>query len=652
MNILKSLEIKKVRQKGLIENKKLAIGVSIVVFCIITALMISFIMSVSTTSIANIQLFPGGDRSVGWSYYDASGNTGHEQLNEFGYLDRISGIDSLTVAAERIMTENLPNAYLYFQYYNQLISVYLDGKLLYSDIFETPKDKIVFLAPEASAFDDQLKTTYVSLPSGYTGKKLTIITYNMPDIAEANSAFPSFPELCNDSTFSAISITSTAKDFVVCGMFALTTIVLLIMIIYGEVTGDAQWYSLLLAIYFFSMTVKCGYESIAASYNIGVNLLGYLFSDCSSMFLLLFCACYMRKRFRIVLNCATLLHRTAVIALTVHNARSGFFYKTNNNGILEFGLLMLFVIFCILEWNSKKQFFSTLGKSLLVLSGCYIGSMVGFYVLMPETDFGLQLYMPFSSLVVGHPVAFNGLLSDGLAISGMMAVLQRFLQANAAQRTEQRMLALKNEIMVSNFHNMEVSMQKTEEQRHELKHHIAALQILLHDRQIEKAETYLKNIDQAVNSSMAKHYTSNLLINAVLNDFAAKTKDQAVRFEAEAVVAPELCINDNDLCSLLYNMLDNALYACSRIMEGERWIQVKLKLKGKFLTIVCSNSKVGEIIEDEKGNIITTHLDSLNHGYGMAVMRKICESYHSILLVEYTEDNFTVRTNLRLPDAC
>lgn len=652
MNVMKCFKEKRVRQKQLFQNKKLAIAGSIVIFMIITACIIAFIIKVSTPRNTNIVLFPGDGRNVGWSYYDAEGNIGQEEMDEFGFLEGISGIDTWTVASERVMTEDLTNAYLYFEYMNRLISVYLDGRLLYSDIFEAPKDKIVFLNPDPSDFKDELKTIYISLPSGYTGKKLTVITYYSPEPKEDSLIFPSFPELCNDDTISAISITSTAKDFVVCGMFALTAVVLLVMVIYGAVTGGAQWYSVLLAIYFFCLTVKSGYVSEAASYSIGINLPGYLLSDCSSIFLLLFCASYIRRSFRIVLNCAILFYGTAMVALTVYNAQSGYLYETNNKGLLEFCLLLVFVILSIVEWKSKKQFFSILGKSLLVLSGCYIGTMASFYVLMHETDLGLQLYMPFSSLVAGHPVAFNRLLSDGLAIAGIIAVLQRFLQANAAGRTEQRMLALKNEIMRTNFQNMETSMKKTEEQRHELKHHIAALTILLHDGQIEKAETYLKNMDQAVDSSMAKHYTSNLLINALLNDFAAKAKDQSVRFEAEATAAPELGMSDNDLCSLLYNMLDNALYACSKISEGERWIQFKLKIKGNFLTIVCINSKAGEILADDNGNIVTTHSDSLNHGYGMAVMRKICETYHSILLVEHTKDRFTVRTNLRLPDVC
>lgn len=176
------------------------------------------------------------------------------------------------------------------------------------------------------------------------------------------------------------------------------------------------------------------------------------------------------------------------------------------------------------------------------------------------------------------------------------------------------------------------------------------MQILLKNGDVCKAGEYLEKITEAVDEAGMQRYTENILVNAILNDEIKKAAACDIKTEADIVVPRELSLDDHDLCSLLYNMLDNAIDACARMPAGKkRWINFRIHKKGHFLIVLCRNSKSGSIVTGDGGYITTSKKNRAGHGYGLPVMREICEKYHSVLLVEFYEDSFTVKTNLRLP---
>lgn len=631
-------------------GSRLLFAASLALLCLAIILTVVFFSICSNPRVKSVLLYPGGGSHPGWRYYDADGNTGWEVFDEYGYLSGIAGADKSALAAERIMTEDLPDAHLYFEYVDELISVYLDGELLYSDLPGTPAQGVTFLTPDADGFSAQPRTTLVSLPGDYTGRRLTVVTYLSPELSGVSHAFTAYPTLRSDQTIKSMPLAGSVGPLVVCGVLAAVTAAILVLLVYGAANGAAQWPSLLLALYFFSAMVKCAYNTEAAMNSIGTNLAAYLISAFPASFLLLFCACYMRKSFRITMLCAALADAASITALTVRNANAGLFYEANYSGWLSFALLSLFLLFCVLEWKAGKPFFKVICMDLLALFGVYLLFMLGAYTLFPGTDMGAQFYLPFSALFNGYPRGVHSLLSNGIAIAGAAAVFLRFLRDDAAQRSKSSILALKNEAMLHHIRSMESAVRQDKEQRHEMRHHIAALRILLKDGESEKAAAYLDRWSGTTEAIETKAYTGHTLVNAILSEAEARAHQDGIDFTAEINVSEPLTIHDNDLCSLVYNMLDNALYAAGQSPQEKRRVHIVMKTKDRFLAIRCGNSKTGSVITDEHGAIHTSRRDGSGHGYGLSVMQKVCEAYHSILLVEHTGDSFTVSTNLRMPD--
>lgn len=157
---------------------------------------------------------------------------------------------------------------------------------------------------------------------------------------------------------------------------------------------------------------------------------------------------------------------------------------------------------------------------------------------------------------------------------------------------------------------------------------------------------YLNRLDEQLEQLSPKVYTANPTVNTILQRVAAQTQELGIPFRVTALLPEALPIDEGDLCSFLFNLLDNALEAAAKAPHGE--ITCSLQIRQQYLAIRCENTYDGTVRTDDAGNLLTTKDDSTEHGFGLMKMRSIAEKYGSVLDVSYTESRFTVMTALRL----
>lgn len=99
---------------------------------------------------------------------------------------------------------------------------------------------------------------------------------------------------------------------------------------------------------------------------------------------------------------------------------------------------------------------------------------------------------------------------------------------------------------------------------------------------------------------------------------------------------------------ILQNLLQNALEACRKVSEGERFIVLTGKRKGRFFLIEVKNSFVGEVIFGQDGLPVTTEKeDALMHGIGLSNVRREAEKYMGELEVKINQREFSVTVLLQ-----
>ena len=219
------------------------------------------------------------------------------------------------------------------------------------------------------------------------------------------------------------------------------------------------------------------------------------------------------------------------------------------------------------------------------------------------------------------------------------------LRAQLRIRTQANTLALHNRLVMENYSQMEQSIRSTSLMRHEWKNQVTALRLLAAQKKYEELERSLEQMDSSLEHLSIQRYSGNFTVNVILQNVAARAESLGIKFHASAVLPEELNVTAGDLCSLLINMLDNALEAASRAPK-DREVNFTIKISQGFLAIKCENTYSDLLPAEDSGQFQSTKPDPEHHGIGMTQMQNVVKKYGGILNVSYTEDRFTVQTAL------
>ena len=151
------------------------------------------------------------------------------------------------------------------------------------------------------------------------------------------------------------------------------------------------------------------------------------------------------------------------------------------------------------------------------------------------------------------------------------------------------------------------------QQRHDLRHQLISLQEMAKNNPKE-LESYLNSLMNQIPAS-TKNYCENSIVNAILSHYATICKKQNIQFESKLDV-PTLDNQTTDtiLCAIFSNLLENAVEACMRMEEGERFITIQSKMHYDMLSITMDNSFSGNI--NKKDN---KFLSSKRNDFGIGI---------------------------------
>lgn len=288
-------------------------------------------------------------------------------------------------------------------------------------------------------------------------------------------------------------------------------------------------------------------------------------------------------------------------------------------------LLLLCHIFLNRKRTDKRVFLRVaIAATALVITVYLVSLGIG-------GNFAHELIVEFINIGDCYPLKSVFLITDMLLFICLVSAAYVMFTENAAAEAERKALAIKETAAREAYAALEENTRRSSEFRHEIKNHIMAMSALAHREEHDKLMKYIDKLDGEAVLLNSSSYTEHFLINAILQKYSAKASEAGVRFDGVAVVPPVIGISDEDICSLLMNMLDNALEA-ARIPPAEKpFISVKLRMTGGFFTVVCKNSCGAQLAENADGEYQTSKDDRSAHGFGIKQMRRVAEKYGSRL---------------------
>ncbi|MGX8835666.1 sensor histidine kinase [Amedibacillus sp. YH-ame6] len=188
-------------------------------------------------------------------------------------------------------------------------------------------------------------------------------------------------------------------------------------------------------------------------------------------------------------------------------------------------------------------------------------------------------------------------------------------------------------IDLSNQYNMNLleDLKKEQESYHKLKHdienHLLILETLAATQDIK---SYVNEIKNDVITNRIKVETGNLFVDACLNSKISTYEN--VQIIINAILCNDIHLCDKDICSLLFNILDNAVNAAKE--SSKREVELKMIQNESSLSIRCKNSC------DDEPNFISN--SGNGHGYGLKIIDHIVKTYNGEILKEYANNEFVV----------
>ncbi len=211
------------------------------------------------------------------------------------------------------------------------------------------------------------------------------------------------------------------------------------------------------------------------------------------------------------------------------------------------------------------------------------------------------------------------------------------------RRNKIKFLERKNEVLEENYHFLTQLYQKNEHLYHDMNHHLQMIYHLAKKYDISELMEYVHAISTPINEITDMTWSGVDMVDAILNHTIHEADRQGITLHVNAEFPPNSTIASDDLCVILFNLLDNAMEASLRYMKQtgtSPYVEVTIRRIHQFLIIKIQNPCVPP--RKLFGIFPTTKSDTLHHGIGLRNVREKVEKYNGSLEFEEKNNLFTV----------
>lgn len=153
------------------------------------------------------------------------------------------------------------------------------------------------------------------------------------------------------------------------------------------------------------------------------------------------------------------------------------------------------------------------------------------------------------------------------------------------------------------------------------------IQDLLSNHKYPEAAAALDSFSQTFQKERFHPYCQDNLIQAILEGKKLRAEQYHIQVSYEIFLPDKLSIEITDLCSVFFNLMDNAIEACLQSGSQKPFIRLSTEFSGECLSIYLHNTKNPEQIFKHQ----TTKKESYNplpsHGFGLSIIEDICQKY-------------------------
>lgn len=283
-------------------------------------------------------------------------------------------------------------------------------------------------------------------------------------------------------------------------------------------------------------------------------------------------------------------------------------------------IMVAFMLFVALQGDHSGKMFNRV-SSILAVTGMFCVLMLSEQSVVPLPDDQLITWTIFSVVL-------------------LMAVL--FYRINRQYETEKEIVRLKTdqaEILERDYQTLRRTYADNAKLYHDLHNHIEAIYQCLTGGDIQEAVQYCEELRTPVREISQTVWTGDKAIDYLISSKMALAEQEHIQTEVNIEYPRNTNIRSVDLTTILGNLLDNALEAAEAAPERLRFLHLTVRRINAMLIIKVENG-YGEVPTQENGNLLTSKMDKVFHGWGLKSVQTAAEHYDGVINTEYTDGIF------------
>lgn len=201
------------------------------------------------------------------------------------------------------------------------------------------------------------------------------------------------------------------------------------------------------------------------------------------------------------------------------------------------------------------------------------------------------------------------------------------LQQNHIRITEEQNKLF--EVQIEALHQSERQLESLRSMRHDMKEHDNDILVYLEQNRVDDAIQYLKDCGADIVDYSSETISGNILIDGIISRKKREAEEKQIDFQMDIQIPTTNIIRENDMCAILFNLLDNAIEAQDILpASAHRFIHVTLKSKGSTWLICIKNSCNPKLKIAKDAIPCTTKKNPWQHGIGLKNVVACTQKYN------------------------
>ncbi len=161
---------------------------------------------------------------------------------------------------------------------------------------------------------------------------------------------------------------------------------------------------------------------------------------------------------------------------------------------------------------------------------------------------------------------------------------------------------------------------------HDIKRHLNVIRNMSAEQGNEDITKYVDSVYESTEIQSLRQFSSNKLVNVVVNRYATLCKNDGIRFNSDIRDVDLSFVAHGDLTALLDNLLENA-YEAGKEAE-DKFVDIRIDKFNDFCIIILVKNSFLETPKQIGDHFVSSKKNTRNHGIGIRSIKRITKKYN------------------------